>query len=233
MKAILNPKPVALSLKSGFGNQSMQVNHLFLTLLLALVNGNRATADCVSTQQPTALIIMGASCAGKSTVSKALITALGQNWRLVELDVIEEQLKAAGKDHTIPNLLAVLVHTANAALAAGDNIVIDTNVYDPILATIATAQQKYILIDCPLEALLIRDEQRNQRLQRDPKRAGYARAYLLKTHAKFAALKQRGQYDLTFDSSINNVNETVRQVQLKLESTKLVGASLVLSSNSD
>ncbi|HLB40229.1 MAG TPA: hypothetical protein VJJ83_00415, partial [Candidatus Babeliales bacterium] len=93
----------------------MQVNHLFLTLLLALVNGNRATADCVSTQQPTALIIMGASCARKSTVSKALITALGQNWRLVELDVIEEQLKAAGKDHTIPNLLAVLVRTANAA----------------------------------------------------------------------------------------------------------------------
>ncbi|HLB40726.1 MAG TPA: AAA family ATPase, partial [Candidatus Babeliales bacterium] len=210
---------------------SMQVNHLFLTLSLVLVNFN--TADCVNTQQHTALILMGASCAGKSTVSKALVGALGPNWKLVELDVIEEQLRAAGEDHTIPSLLAALVRTANAALAAGDNIVIDTNVYDPILATIATAQQKYILIDCPLEALLIRDEQRNQRLRRNPKRAGYAREYLLKTHAKFAALKQRQQYDLTFDSSINTVNEMVRQVQLKVESTKLASASLVRSSSSD
>ena len=113
-------------------------------------------------------------------------------------------------------MLAALASTANAALATGDNIVIDTNVYDPILATIATAQQKYILIDCPLEVLLTRDEQRNHRLQRDLKRAGYARKYLLKTHANFAALKQRGQYDLTFDSSINTTDEIVQWVQQKV-----------------
>lgn len=40
------------------------------------------------------MIIMGASCSGKSTLSKRLLSMLGEQWRLVELDVIEDDFKS-------------------------------------------------------------------------------------------------------------------------------------------
>ncbi len=150
-----------------------------------------------------AIIIMGASCSGKSTLSKKLLELLGNQWKLVELDVIEEEFKALGKNTDDINLLDAVVVQSNALLTAGWNIIIDTNIYHEILQKISVNDKKFVLVYCPVNILLARNAQRDVVLQRSPQRAVRARKYVVKTFYNF---ENFNKYDVWIDSSIEDIN---------------------------
>lgn len=148
------------------------------------------------------IIIMGASCSGKSTLSKKLLSSLGDQWHLVELDVIEDELKEQGKDTSDEALINAVVTQTNALLGAGWNVIIDTNIYHEQLQLLATADKKFIFVYCPLAVLLERNAQRDLVLKRPAKRSAYARAYVEKTFANF---EQCTQFDIRVDSSTSTI----------------------------
>lgn len=145
-----------------------------------------------------AIIIMGASCSGKSTLSTKLLESLGNQWKLVELDLIEDEFKALGKDTADRNLLAAVVARSNSLFSEGYNVIIDTNIYDEVLRTISTNDKKLVLVYCPLNILLERNAQRDVILKRPPQRADHARKYVEKTFYNF---ENFDKYDIRIDSS--------------------------------
>lgn len=149
-----------------------------------------------------AIIIMGASCSGKSTLSKKLLSSLDEQWKLVELDAIEDTLKEQGKDTSDESLIDAVISQANALLAAGWNVIIDTNMYHEQLRSLAAADKKFIFVYCPLEVLLERNARRDLVLKRPAKRSAYARAYVEKTFANF---EQCTQFDIRVDSSTGTI----------------------------
>lgn len=124
------------------------------------------------------IIIMGASCSGKSTLSKKLLERLGGNSQLVELDQIEDDFKISGKDFSETDLLLEVVTQTNSFLKQGLNVIIDTNMYHEILRTIATDNKTFILIYCPLNILLERNAKRDIKLRRSAQKAAHAKAYV-------------------------------------------------------
>jgi chloramphenicol 3-O-phosphotransferase len=169
-----------------------------------------------SLDQPTtdkAIIIMGASCAGKSTLSAKLLNLRGNRWKLIEFDAIEDEFKASGTDAQDSFILQEVVVRANKSLLDGWNIIIDTNYYDEILRTITAADKKFILIHCPLEVLLKRNARRDTILQRTPARSRQARAYVEKTFHNFKAFDA---FDIKIDSSQESVEEIMARWAQKL-----------------
>lgn len=153
---------------------------------------------------------MGASCSGKSTLSKKLVSSLGEQWKLVELDAIEDALKEQGKDTSDESLIDAVITQANALLAAGLNVIIDTNIYDEQLRSLATPDQKFIFVYCPLAVLLERNARRDLVLKRPAKRSVYARAYVEKTFANF---QKCTQFDIHIDSSTGTI-EPLQLIQM-------------------
>jgi adenylate kinase family enzyme len=151
-----------------------------------------------------ALVIMGASCSGKSTLSNQLSELLGDQWKLVELDAIEDEFKILKKEFTEEDLVHALLSESNRHLAAGYNIIIDTNIYHKVLRDLCADDKKFILVYCPLNVLLARDAQRTINLQRNSQRAAQAREYVEETFYNFEAFDE---YDVRVDSSVGNVND--------------------------
>ncbi len=170
-------------------------NSLPIFLLFSFCNTTMPTP-------PKALVVMGASCSGKSTLSKQLLASLGDQWRLVELDVIEDTLKEQGKDTSDQALIDAVVTQANRLLANGCQVIIDTNIYHEQLQTVATPDKTFVLLYCPLAILLERNAQRDAMLQRSARRSFYARQYVEKTFGNF---EQCTQFDIRLDSSSESI----------------------------
>ena len=84
-----------------------------------IIETNEASAEQV-------IFIMGPSCSGKSTIAKALIEKLDNNWSLIEYDALEDLLgrKVSGEE-----IFIKMMHAANEPLACKKNVVIDTNTF--------------------------------------------------------------------------------------------------------
>lgn len=156
-----------------------------------------------------ALIIMGASCSGKSTLARKLLERFDKNWRLVELDTIEESLKCKESACTDDVLIETLVHASNEVVQNGENVLIDTNVYNGKLHHIRSHSQKFILIHCPLKVLLERNKRRDTVLQRDPQRSTRATQYVVETFHRF---NKNIACDLRIDSSVTGLADSCQQV---------------------
>ncbi len=162
------------------------------------------------------IIIMGASCSGKSTLSKKFLETLEGKWQFVELDEIEDNFKIARKDFAEIELLQEVVSQANYFLKQGWNVIIDTNIYHEILRTISTKNKIFILIHCPLNILLERNTQRDIILQRSPQRAAHAKRYVEKTFHNF---ENFNEYDILVDSErIAKINPLsgIKRIDLRL-----------------
>lgn len=155
---------------------------------------------------PKALVVIGAYCSGKSTLSKQLLSSLGDQWRLVELDMIEDALKEQGKDTSDQALIDAVVTQANRLLSNGCQVIIDTNIYHEQLQTVATPDKTFILLHCPLAILLERNAQRDAALQRSEKRSFYARQYVEKNFANF---EQCTHFDIRLDSSSKSIEPSM------------------------
>ena len=159
-----------------------------------------------------AFIIMGPSCAGKSTLAKKVLEAGSDNWKMIELDVIEDDLKKSQSDYSQHNLIKVLTEQANKALKSGHSVIIDTNIYSEELEIINAGCQIKILVTCPLEILIDRNSKRNVRLKRSKEKAQHALEWVEKTHKRFEDKFLRSRCDWCFDSSCVNTEKMCRQL---------------------
>lgn len=146
------------------------------------------------------IIVMGASCSGKSTLCLQMLKKLPSSWCLLGLDEIEDNFKASERDHTISDIIYELVHQANALLEEGKNVLIDTNVYDCLFKEIQSSGRICVLVYCPLSVLLQRNEQRDKKLGRTARRAFYARQYVEETFYEF---ESNQAYDLKVETGIS------------------------------
>jgi len=170
----------------------MKMTLLLLNLFYCFFN-SLATGEVI--------IITGASCSGKSTLSKKILKTTEGKWQLVELDKIEDNFKISGKYFTEIDLLQEVITQTNCFLKQDLNVIIDTNIYHEIFRTISTENKTVILLYCPLNILLERNAKRDIKLQRSPRKAAYAKRYVEKTFHNF---ENFNDYDILINSS--NVN---------------------------
>jgi adenylylsulfate kinase-like enzyme len=141
------------------------------------------------------IMLMGPSCAGKSTLAKYVCTQLNatnEKWLVVDFDEVGENIEC-------------LIAATNEYLQNNINVIIDTNTYDNEM------EKKFdgavtiikIIVTAPLEVLLERDARRTQRLNRDEQRAYWCRHFVIESFKKSLMWSA----DLIIDSSLQSVQE--------------------------
>jgi len=133
---------------------------------------------------PQIVLICGASCAGKSTLSHALAENLGDYWRVLDRDDLEEN---AASEEAIDQLL---VEEIEKNLEKGFRVVVDTQTYQPLLEPLKQYSLFTIYVYTPLPILLARDSQRQQMRNRPEQRRRYARAFVLNTFVQLMTLSE-------------------------------------------
>ncbi len=146
---------------------------------------------------------------GKSTLSNLLLQYLGKRWKLIEFDVIEEniKLKKVDNDRCDDKVINELVNESNNALKT-NNIIIDTNVYDEKLTSVKCDFKKFIFVYYPLNILYQRNQKRDNDLKRDAQKAEGARNYVEETFNNF----QQIPYDMSIDSSKMTLEDSCVQI---------------------
>lgn len=160
------------------------------------------------------LIIMGPSCAGKSTLVKKMIDSC--NVTVLALDDIENSLKNSQREHSEEILISLLIEQANQLLMGGHTIVIDTNIYSSELETIRAEHIKKVVVYCPLHVLLERNKKRDENLQRATTKKKYALEWVKKTFAVFEDQALRLESDWCFDSSVVSADEMCKELKAQL-----------------
>ncbi len=155
------------------------------------------------------IVVMGASCSGKSTLSKELLQNLGDGWKFVELDEIEDQCKAKKITITNEELITMVVYQVNEHLDNKYNVLVDTNIYHNDFSKIDCDYKKIVWVYCPLNILLVRNAERDKVLQRRGDNARYAREYTQKTFYNF---ENYPCYDLKIDSSLMSLDESLEKI---------------------
>ena len=142
------------------------------------------------------IMLMGPSCAGKSTLSKFLCAKLIENneaWKVIDFDEVDENIEQ-------------LLKTANDYLAQDINVIIDTNTYENEMEKrfYGGSTVTKIIVTAPLEVLLQRDERRTQRLKRDEKRAFWCKHFVIESFERSLAWPS----DLIIDSCEQSIEES-------------------------
>ncbi len=145
-------------------------------------------------------MLMGPSCAGKSTLSKCVHSQLAEknnNWVVIDLDEVEESIER-------------LIAAANEYLQKNINVIIDTNTYENEMEEKfkGAATITKIIVTAPLEVLLQRDEKRTQILKRDEKKAFWARHFVIESFHQSLTWSS----DLIIDSSALSVQQACDQI---------------------
>ncbi|HLW72505.1 MAG TPA: ATP-binding cassette domain-containing protein [Candidatus Babeliales bacterium] len=146
-----------------------------------------------SIQALQVIIVMGPSCAGKSTLSKYLCDQLNtqnEKWEKIDFDDVEENIER-------------LIAVTNDYLQQNSNVIIDTNTYENGLENRingAVTITKIIVI-APLEVLLQRDKRRTEFFNRNADRALRCRDFVIDSFNR--SLTWIG--DLIIDSSCQSV----------------------------
>lgn len=113
----------------------------------------------------TIIFVYGTSCAGKSTLSKSLFNHLGEEWKLIDCDEVDD-----------PS------YSIKEALNDQWNVIVDTQLHAHLREEFQEHETISILVFAPLSVLIERDERRNKHLHRSPLRQKYARAFIYETY---------------------------------------------------
>lgn len=138
------------------------------------------------------VVIYGASCAGKSTLSNGLQEALGDAWVVIDRDeVIDQETKrgilAQEAIETIADKL--LCNEIHSRLNAGKKVIVDTQIPRAVLHHFSQEKPLAVFVYAPLPSLIARDARRAERLNRSQERNLWARHYLLDTYASLISRK--------------------------------------------
>jgi adenylate kinase family enzyme len=148
-----------------------------------------------SLESAQVVMLMGPSCAGKSTLSKKVCARLieeDENWIVIDFDDVGEDIVR-------------LIETANHYLQQEINVIIDTNTYEDAMEEEFenAGDIAKIIVTAPLKVLLARNEKRTKRLQRDEKRAFWCKHFVIESFKRSLAWS----YDLIIDSSVYSFQE--------------------------
>ncbi len=142
------------------------------------------------------VIVMGPSCAGKSTVTQQLCKQLNaittEKWCVIDFDEVEENIE-------------LLIGTANKYLCDNINVIIDTNTYQENMANEFDGASiiTKVVVSAPLSILLERDVRRTQRLNRSSERADRCRQFVVHSFEQSCVWPR----DLYIDTSLYSVQE--------------------------
>lgn len=153
----------------------LQLFYLFLFLTLNI---------CLNGNEPI-IVIYGSSCSGKSSLSKALKDDLGENWTVIDRDLVIEKY-CQDKEELAD---AFLLDEIRDHLNKQKNLIVDTQDIIAIEEDLKDKQLLRIFVYAPLSIILARDSLRAERLNRSPKRNYYARSFVLDSYAKLLTLK--------------------------------------------
>lgn len=142
----------------------MNCRFVLLFIFILFLNINAYASNVV--------ILMGASCSGKSTITKSLkekIIKHNKKWETVDFDDVGENID-------------ILINQINKLLKNKINVIVDTNTYvkDMEKRFKATNVVK-IVIKTPLKVLLWRNEQREKKLNRNAKQAFWAKKFVIES----------------------------------------------------
>lgn len=147
------------------------------------------------------IFLFGPSCAGKSTLGKALAQSLGREWHYIDRDELIEQ-RVCREEGANVELDARI-------FALREKIIIDAQ----IPWRQKQREERYFLILPPLSILLERDGERTRELSRDQLTARAARRYVCETHATLSSMKPCLGFDECFDSSKMSVEQEVESIK--------------------
>lgn len=170
----------------------------------------------------TLVIVMGSSCAGKSTTTQNLHHELRQKkqekWTLLDLDRILNRRRVLSLqkkcEYDEVHAIDYLVDEINYRLGRGKSVIVDTNMYEErLLENIVGGHKIFqVLIYAPLETLLERDEKRNKRLKRNDRKKQRARAYVVNTFEKFHQIKEENFCDLCLNTHELDIMGCVQKI---------------------
>lgn len=155
---------------------------LFITLIL--FSHYSITAENIE-NSPQIVLICGASCAGKSTLSHALAENLGDSWKVLDRDNFEEN------DASEDLIDRLLIEEIEKNLEQGFGVVVDTQTYQPLLEPLKKHCLFTVYVYTPLRILLDRDSQRQQLRNRPEQRRRYAKAFVLDTFVQLITLSEK------------------------------------------
>ncbi len=147
------------------------------------------SATFLAAQANQVIMLMGPSCAGKSTLSTYLCEHLqskDEKWEVVDFDEVEYNIDR-------------LLQATDDLLKKGTNVIIDTNTYEDGIEKRLRSNVKItkIIVTAPLKILLQRDERRTQRLNRDKKQAFWGKYFVIESYKRSLIWS----CDLTINSS--------------------------------
>ncbi|PJD93450.1 MAG: hypothetical protein CK425_12730 [Parachlamydia sp.] len=132
------------------------------------------------------VLICGASCAGKSTLSKALAKNLGDSWIVLDRD------EWAENENSEEKVDQLLIENILQSVDKGLKVIVDTQSFHPLSHALAELQPFTIFLYTPLPKLIERDQLRQQYRQRSERRQRYARAFVLDTYVQLLTFEHEG-----------------------------------------
>lgn len=158
------------------------VRHVGLILILLF---SCTCSDALETDRNNMhrlVLICGASCAGKSTLSHALAEYLGDRWHVLDRDVYEEN--GMPEEEIDQRLIEDIVKM----LDSGSSVIVDTQSFQCLLGPLKAYRPLKIFVYTALPCLIERDKTRQQCRQRSERRARYARAFVFDTFSQLLTL---------------------------------------------
>ena len=143
------------------------------------------------------VVVYGSSCAGKSSLTKAVTKALGDPWVSIDIDDVVEREKeraivaAADIDEMADQLFCVEVQQAHAS---GHKVVADVHSPEHILDVFAGYNPVLVYVYAPLAAIVERDVKRTHAFSRSAKRQLWARGWVYNSYANLLTLSPEGAY---------------------------------------
>jgi predicted kinase len=151
---------------------------------------------CLKINSGNCIIVMGPSCAGKSTYCNKYRQQYNDNLEFIEFDEIEKDLEKKINAHVSEQeIMKKLLDQGQRSLNEGKDILIDTNYYEDSLLNLNAARIKRILIFAPLNTLFKRNRERAKALYRTFERDLRCANYIYKTYLKFKQIKELKKYE--------------------------------------
>jgi chloramphenicol 3-O phosphotransferase len=150
------------------------------------------------------ILISGTSSSGKSTLAKGLQKLLGDPFLHLQLDSYIEMLPRTDDWEMFQRMVRGLNRSVAAMAEEGNNLIVDHVLIDnawleQLLELLHGHYVLFVGLDCPLEEL----ERREQ--ERDARRQGFARQ-------QFDNIHTGKIYDLKLDTSVLSADESVARV---------------------
>lgn len=141
------------------------------------------------------ILLVGASCSGKSSVARTICRALNspsENWKVVDFDEVGENLDN-------------LKSEVNKLLSDGKNVIIDTNTYKESMEQDYKPASKILKVSvyAELEVLLQRDELRTKKMHRECTKAKWARKFVKESYRVYKIFK----HDIEVNTNDNNQDQ--------------------------